>query len=86
MDSIFIKGIINEANENNLIEIYVFSKPIRITKKNYFITIIDEGNTIEINKKNGKVRDMIIDIDSIRYVEVTEPQNFGMDPIMDMKK
>ena len=86
MDSTLIKGIINEANENNLIKVYVFSEPIRITKKNYFIDVYDDADTIEIIKKSGKVRDIVIDIDSIKYIEVEGPENFGLDPIMDMKK
>ena len=86
MDSTLIKGIINEANENNLIKVYVFSEPIRITKKNYFIDVYDDADTIEIIKKSGKVRDIGIDIDSIKYIEVEGPENFGLDPIMDMKK
>ena len=85
MDSTLIKGIINEANENNLIKVYVFSEPIRITKKNYFIDVYDDADTIEIIKKSGKIHDMVIDIDSIKHIEVVEPK-FGVDPIMDMKK
>jgi len=86
MNSTFIKGIINEANENNLIRIYVFSKPIGITKEKYFINIDGDANIIEIIKKSGKIRDMIININSIKYIEVIEPENFGTDPVLGMKK
>lgn len=81
-----IFGVINEANDNDIINIFVFDEPVRFTKEKYIVDIDERNNTLGLYTKKGIVEEKIIDIDSIKQINRKEPRKNGLDPIMDMKK
>lgn len=80
LDIGIIIGVINEANDNDFINIFVFDEPVRFTKEKNIVDIDERNNTLGIYTKSGRVKETIIDVDSIKYINRVQPAKFGVDP------
>lgn len=78
IDKVF--EIIEDADINDKIEIFIFNKPIEFNKKEFVMEVCKTTNTIEILSKKGIINKTIIDAKDIKYIKTIEPMNIGMDP------
>lgn len=70
---------IDEANEDDLIEIFVFRKPVQFCKLNYDFDVSTESKTLSLVSKNGRVV-KVINLNSIKIIRIQSPINHLMDP------
>lgn len=82
MNPSVVKVIVDNADDGDLISIFGFNKAVEFTKEKWFVDIDEDSNILEIETKNGQFKNDIIDLDSIKHINITAPYKIGMDPIM----
>lgn len=85
MNSDVIRMRIEDAKDDDLINIFGFNNHVQFTKEDCFVDIDDINNILSIYTKKGQVKEDYIDIDSIKHINIIGRGNFGVDP-RDMKK
>lgn len=80
-----INTTLDEANDDDLISLFVFRKPVKFCKEKYDFDISKETKTLSLISKDGK-KLKVINTNSIKFIEVKSPVIRVMDPILDNKK
>lgn len=75
MNSKIILEYLNQANQDHLIEIKIFNKPIELIKKHITYEIKDKTIIIKNNFDNELY---LLNVNSIKSIRFIAPKKFGM--------